>query len=60
MTAIGIAATNGHLYALRDDGSVFVLRAGMKFEWDGTVLQEPYWAAAPAVPGTEAAKEQEG
>ncbi len=61
MKALAIVATEKQVYALRADGAVFVLiRRG---DLVGPALEpatDPYWAACPAVPGTEAALEQEG
>ncbi len=60
-TAISLAS--GHaleLYALRDDGAVFILLRRGTQAADGVVLRDPRWIQAPAVPGTVAALEQEG
>ena len=57
---LGLAANEGGLYALRDDGAVFVLLKRGQILPNGEAVNEPRWAHAPAVPGTIAAIEQEG
>lgn len=58
-TALQLEAVGGSLYALRGDGTVFVLiRRGDIV--GGQIVVDPYWAAVPAVPGTEGAAAQEG
>ena len=58
--AVMLAATERDLYALRDDGAVFILLKRGTIAVDGEVLSNPRWIQAPAVPGTIAAIEQEG
>ena len=61
VNAVGLAVTVGGIWALRSDGAVFVLVKHGSLMLDGRVNDgDPFWAACPAVPGTEAAKEQEG
>lgn len=60
LTVLGIAAADRRLYVLRGDGAVFVLFRRGDSLLDGTKVHEPFWAAVPAVPGTEAAREQQG
>lgn len=58
---VGIAAAvEGTIYALRDDGAVFVLARTGSIRPDGSTRREPEWLRCPAVPGTMAAIEQEG
>jgi len=57
---VGIASSNGILFALRADGAVFVLRRRGDLLPNGNTVLDPYWDTAPAVPGTVAAVEQEG
>lgn len=60
-TVLGIAATNTSVYALRGDGAVFVLlHRGDRDPATGDTAKAPRWLPCPAVPGTEAATEQEG
>jgi hypothetical protein len=56
----GIAATQHDVYVLRADGAMFVLLRRGVIDQDGNTVPEPRWAHCPAVPGTEAAIEQEG
>lgn len=59
--AVTIAAdAHGSLFALREDGAVFVLMRKGGLQGDGTLVTDPYWAVCPAVPGTLAAFEQAG
>ena len=58
--AIMLTGANRTLYALRTDGAVFVLVRRGDLLPDGSSAKDPHWAAVPAIPGTEAAKEQEG
>lgn len=59
--AIGMAATDRTVYALRDDGAVFVLlQRGNVDPVTNREAEEPRWLPCPAVPGTEAAQEQAG
>lgn len=57
---LSLAASGGGLYALRDDGAVFVLVKRGEILLNGETNKEPPWIHAPAVPGTIAAFEQEG
>ena len=57
---LSLAANEGGLYALRDDGAVFVLLKRGAILPNGETNKEPHWVHAPAVPGTLAAFEQEG
>lgn len=59
-TVLGVAASDRQLYALRDDGAVFILFKRGDMLPDGRIVRDPHWAAIPAVPGTLAALEQEG
>jgi len=61
MKALAIASSNKNIYALREDGAVFVLISRGSIRPDNLQFAEdPYWAVCPAVPGTEAAVEQVG
>jgi hypothetical protein len=58
--AVSLAASARGVYALRDDGAVFVLaRRGDNLP-NGEIVQDPRWVHVPAVPGTVAAYEQAG
>jgi hypothetical protein len=57
-TAYAIAASDRQLYALRNDGAVFILFKRGDMAPDGKVCHAPHWAHVPAVPGTIAALEQ--
>ncbi len=59
-TVIGIAASERQVYALRDDGAVFILFKRGDLLPNGEVVRNPYWAPMPAVPGTIAQLEQRG
>lgn len=58
--ALGLAAAGNRLHALRNDGAVFVLMCRGDMLPNGEKVTSPYWAPCPAVPGTEAALEQQG
>lgn len=61
MRAIGLASTSAALYALRDDGAVFVLLPRGSIDLvTGNPRAEPVWVLCPAIPGTEAAVEAIG
>lgn len=61
MRAIALATLHMHLYALREDGAVFVLvPRGEMSTATGKFTEDPHWVNCPAVPGTEAALEQKG
>lgn len=58
--AVGVAAAGPHLYALRNDGAVFILFKRGDLLGDGTVVRVPHWAPVPAIPGTLGELDQEG
>lgn len=57
---LGLSVARDLLYALRADGAVFVLQTRGSRLSDGKIVQDPFWAICPAIPGTEAAEDQEG
>ncbi len=59
-TVITLAAADRQLYALRDDGSVFILFKRGDMLPDGNIVRDPFWRVLPAVPGTVAELEQQG
>lgn len=57
---LGLTVAKDLLYALRADGTVFVLMTRGSRLADGRIVQDPFWAICPAIPGTEGAVDQEG
>ena len=64
MQPLTLCATQDSVYALRDDGAVFVLLKRGSFVPDAegrpTPADAPHWRECPAIPGTVRAIEQAG
>lgn len=57
---VALTSVGGLLYSLRGDGAVFVLVQRGGVLPTGGIATDPMWLPCPAVPGTDAAKDQEG